>query len=379
MGFSISGFLGGFASAGAEDIREKERRAYEEQKAAMEEARMVNRQVSADRRRRQEEIDTLAGELEALGYESDTVAEIMRKGKGAATLYTNVGMKAWEKGLDPNTLVRLKPGSIGSQALAESISETASTAAEPKALSEDVSVVDRTPTDVQTDAALTIDRAGVRELFQPPEPVSASFGAEFARLAQVVARNPDSPEAEKAQQQTEALMGQYKSYLAAEDKEDQDNPTFNLGTLEATRTAAMRTELGAFGFKTDLEGNITNSIEGEAFKMPVAELRAAQYLEGTYGSINDPNITNAIGSMRTGATQRLNQYINTTLGQYSQDPANPPSRLKFVPSVDEVIAKSEAGAYNVGDVLQVNVNNQAYNMVYTGIPDEQGFPFYWPR
>lgn len=388
MGFSLSGFIGGFASAGSRDIRLKEQRAYEERQRELEESLRVNREVEAERRERKRELEELTGELEAYGYAPETVAEIVRRGKGAAKLYSVAGMEAWKKGLDPNTLVSIKAGEIGSRALAESISESAATAATPARVTTGVSAVgampvaapETGPIDVQTAAAFTPDREAMRSLFAEPPPVSASYGAEFARLSQVMARKPNSDEAKAAKQQFDTLMVDYKQYLDAskEDEAEEKPPTFNLGTLESTRTAALRTELNAFGFKTDLEGNIMNAIEGEEYKQPIAELRAAQYLDNTYRDIEDPNMKNAVSSIRLGASQRLNSYVNSMRNQYANNPENPPSRFKIENNVDSVISKAENGAYNIGDVIQINEDGRVYTVVYTGVPDVTGLPFYMP-
>lgn len=387
MGFSLSGFIGGFASAGSRDIRLKEQRAYEARQQELEESLRVNREVEAERRARKREIEELTGELEAYGYYPETAAEIVRRGKGAAKLYSTVGMEAWKKGLDPNTLVTIKAGEIGSRALAESIAETASTAATPARVTTGVAAAgampveapETIPVDTQTEAAFAPDREAMRNLFIEPPPVSASYGAEFARLSQIMARKPDSQEAKAAKQQFDTLMVDYQQFLdASKEDEAEKPPTFNLGTLESTRTAALRTELNAFGFKTDLEGNIMNAIEGEEYKQPIAELRAAQYLDSTYRDIQDPNMNNAVSAIRAGAAQRLNSYINNTRNQYANNPQNPPSRFKIENSVESVVSKAEDGAYSIGDVIQINEDGRVYTVVYTGVADAGGLPFYMP-
>ena len=114
----------------------------------------------------------------------------------------------------------------------------------------------------------------------------------------------------------------------------------------------------AFDIGMDMEGNIRTKMEGKEAQVEVARLKTADYLEGTYGSTEDPILDDGITTLRSQAKANLKSYM---------DSAQTVTNL----SSEEDL---RTGKFNIGEVVSIpNLGRFVYTQV---INPATGKPFY---
>lgn len=367
MAFNFGAFLGGFSEAVTENVKAQEKRAYE--KELIEEERQYERE-EYDRRQRAarasaaasaraaeaKEAEERIGSLISLGYSPDAAAEIARGGKYSVQRALTIGEKAWEKGMDVGTLYRVRP----------SVDNVEETVASVKSQIPEMGEISAS---VEEKQQYGWNREVYATLFGKPEPVENSYGAAISVISQKILREKDPAKKAQLEQERETLISDYTEFSAAGREPDKAKPVFDFGTLPSNINEALKNARNRYGFKTDIEGNIIDMTEGNEHKSYIAELSAAQSLDSTYGSMNDPAMNARIADMRDQANRDLLEYGR----RIAADTTSP--RLRPLESSTAVANAISSGQLKIGDVVTYTDKNGAMRIaVYTGIPGATGLP-----
>ena len=110
----------------------------------------------------------------------------------------------------------------------------------------------------------------------------------------------------------------------------------------------------------DMEGKIIGKIEGKEAQAEVARLRAADYLEGTYGSLEDAVMDDGITTLRSQAAANLKIYIDSI----------EPAKVTALNSQEDLKTKM----FSIGEVVSIpNLGKFVYTQVVNPVT---GLPFY---
>ena len=372
MAFNLGGFISGFSSKLTERIEDEEARL---QKRLEEERQLAMRQRAARAASREKEkayVEETTGMLSMLGYNDEIIGEIMKKGKGATKFAISTGEKALGK-MDVNALWTL-PSVSGNMDVDDQkiIDET---------LTGEERVMQTPLTTGTTEAPKTRGGFGLNQelfsqLYTPPNEYETTFSARLAKISQQKVRTSNPDKLKSLELEENQLLADLKRMKDNEREETGTNtPSFTYGTIASATNAARKSKLNSVGFKTDLEGNIVGDLEGREGAYYAAELDTANYLNGTYGELQDQTMAANIKTIRDDARRGLLQYGRNQVALATD--AKQTSYLK--PTVDKDAFKTnlESGQYKVGDVIQVTTAQGGTRLViYTGVPDpETGLPF----
>ena len=378
MAFNLGGFIGGFSSKLTERIEDEEDRL---QKRLEEERQLAMRQRAARSASREKEkayVEETTGMLSMLGYNDEIIGEIMKKGKGATKFAISTGEKALGK-MDVNALWTL-PSVSGNMDVDDQkiIDETLTGEERSKTTSVSTGVTTGfvEPEPKKVGGGFGLNQEMFSQLYTPPNEYEATFSARLAKISQQKVRTSNPDKLKALELEENQLLADLKRMKDNEREETGTNtPSFTYGTIASATNAARKSKLNSVGFKTDLEGNIVGELEGREGAYYSAELDTANYLNGTYGELQDPTMAANIKTIRDDARRGLLQYGRTQVSMAAD--AKQTSYLKPTVDKDEFKANLESGTYKVGDVIQVTTAQGGTRLViYTGVPDpETGLPF----
>ena len=379
MAFNFGAFVGGFSEQLVKDLEAEEERKFEMEKIAETEA--MRQRAAASSRRRSEQLAT-EQMMNALSmfYSPDNAARIALGGQAVADQYLSWGATAAENGKDPNALVQFSGGSndVTDQQTLDDMAVLAAPRAPEAEITTSADALE--PTQTIGVGAFTPNVTALGALFAEPEPTANSLGELFTqnlvKRINLAIENPNSPELETLMAREEEILAASESWSATQRDSNGETRFFDNTQLETITNSLLRQAYTRNGFRTDLEGQILDSLEGNEHRQYLAEMQAAQALEEDYSTrYNDPTLTNKVSRMIREATDGFIEYGNSI--RY----ATSSQRLKD--SVDPVTfnTRLNEGRYRVGDVIPVqSADGMTRFVVYTGFPmptntDAEGRPY----
>ena len=300
------------------------------------EARAVRLRKQAEREAEKKATEEAIGALTFMGFAPETASYIASQGKTAVSLASDAGQRAMQRGLDINTIYNLPEINTSSD-----VNETIDGA------------------DPRDTVFGGFDRKAYQKLYQEPDEISNSFGSRLAVLSQKQLQTNDPDKIAEYERQKKSLLKDLKAMKEAESiKDGEKSPSFTLGTVQSNVNSAFKMQLSLFDLGMDMEGKIIGKIEGKEAQAEVARLRAAQYLEGTYGSLEDAVMTDGITTLRAQAQANLKSYVDS-----AQTVTNLNSQEDL-----------RTGKFNIGEVVSIpNLGRLVYTQI---VNPATGIPFY---
>ena len=372
MGFNFGAFAGGFAKQLVADFEAEEERQFEMEKMAETEA-MKQRLASSSRRRaEQEATEKMIGALSLFYDDPEVAAEIASRGSTAASYALDMAKEALKNEVDPNTLWRLPTvnGNLEDPETQKAINETISAAAPKATVTTGVTDADVEPAPTITPtSSFGMNKEVFNRMFGKPDKYANSYGAAISVISQKMSDETDPAKLKELERKRQQLIQHYAEVNAATRDPKEPKPVFDYGTITSNLNEALKNANNRYGFETDIEGNITNLMEGDEYKAYTAELYAANMLEATYGELNDPAMNNRINAMRSQAERNLQDYGRSIIAEGTS------KRLKPEASSSDVAAGLKAGKYKFGDTITyVDSSGIKRYAIYTGLPNEMGLP-----
>ena len=341
MAFNLLAFAGGLGEAAYADARRKEEKAWAIEQFDMQEKADDRRAAAAEARATRKQSQELAGQLASYGLNKDEISGILDQGIGFAQGAVTVGSSYAASGKSFRNAI-VKPGDVLSTKTMPS-----GTAQAP---------------DQVADSWSFIPLPSVAE--------SKGFEKDIADL-NIALLSASAKDAPAIQARLNSTLSAYTRYKKAGDTSDPTaTPAFNNGTVYAAAAAARKPFYAAMGFNLDLEGKVEGGFSGREGEQLVAELNTAEYLEQTYGGLNDPTMNANIQSIRDLTNRTLKQYTYATALNLTS------TRRIEAKNASEANDKAKKGEYKVGDVIVFNINGEVKALTYTGIPDAKGSPFF---
>ena len=340
MGFSLQGFGAGFASKLTDRLDEDRQR----QEKLQDEARSIaTRQRLAKQAKRDEEkriAEETIGMLTMLGYSEKNATDIAGRGRAASEFAIQTGQQALQKGKDINTILSLPTINTDSDA------------------AEIVGIGELSDTDTVFGG---FDRAAYQSLYEKPDEKSNSFGSALARISQDQLATDDPAKIQELENDKQKILKDLRAMKEAENiKDGEKGPSFTLGTVQSNVSSAFKMQLSLFDLGMDMEGRIIGEMEGKEAQAEVARLRAADYLEGTYGSLEDAVMDDGITTLRSQAAANLKIYIDSI----------EPAKVTALNSQEDLKTKM----FSIGEVVSIpNLGKFVYTQVVNPVT---GLPFY---
>ena len=340
MGFSLQGFGAGFASKLTDRLDEDRQR----QEKLQDEARSIaTRQRLAKQAKRDEEkriAEETIGMLTMLGYSEKNATDIAGRGRAASQFAIQTGQQALQKGKDINTILSLPTINTDSDA------------------AEIVGIGELSDTDTVFGG---FDRAAYQSLYEKPDEKSNSFGSALARISQDQLATDDPAKIQELENDKQKILKDLRAMKETENiKDGEKGPSFTLGTVQSNVSSAFKMQLSLFDLGMDMEGRIIGEMEGKEAQAEVARLRAADYLEGTYGSLEDAVMDDGITTLRSQAAANLKIYIDSI----------EPAKVTALNSQEDLKTKM----FSIGEVVSIpNLGKFVYTQVVNPVT---GLPFY---
>ena len=372
MGFNFGAFVGGFSQQLVADLEAEEERQFEMEKMAQTEA--MRQRAASSSRRRSEQLATeqIMGAL-SMFYGPDVAAEIAARGETAAEFALDAGQRAMQRGVDPNTLWRIttNTGDLSDPNEQTAMNETLAVAQAPEA---DITAGGTGPEATISTGGIGMNREVFAQIYGEPDEMANTYQIAVTRISQELLRTTDEAERARLEAERQALLRDFSELKAAERGPQEETPFFNYGTLPANVNEALKNARNRYNIETDLEGNIINMTEGNEHRSYIAELYAAQILEGTYGDVNDPAMNNRISDIRGQATRDLMAYGSRIVREGDS------ARLRVENSQQAFSDNLANNQYRIGDVITyTDANGLQRYAIYTGIPNPDGLPIVMGR
>ena len=362
MGINFTALLGGAAKGISTKLYEDDRKAEKEADrayTASEETRLYNR----DKRDRENLVNKeLAGLLTSLNYDPRSVTKIMSGGNLSAKYWADLGKKAVEKNIDPNSLLNVSSTTdIPNKAAeknAQEIVDIQTKFGVPKDIGGITASAEAKTGSVTLAEGFTVNAEAISNLFAPQDEFETTYGAALAVLSQRIAQNPNDPQmSEWRQQQTELLDAVGKHEEAKREKGEKGD-AFGIGTISSNVNEIRAGAVRPLGMTIGLKGQIEGINDGNRHLAYVADISVAEQMIKRNTKIQSETMTYAAEGVRNAAIENLTDYA---LNLYSSDK----SAVKIAATNEEFAKNMESGVYKRGDI--VNVGNKI--MVYTGIVD----------
>jgi len=326
MGFSLGAFLGGAAGAGSRGI-EKRRDTLQREKETAEarqwqiatEARAAARARKAARASKKKDTEEMAGLLKSLNFNDANIATALSQGKSAVALYAeaaknNFGKEGFD---DPNVLFEIAGANATPQ---EVLSTLPKDGVSPKP-AEAPSLT--ATSELSTPTVPNNRQAYLGAAFGSPPPKLNSLNALHTNILQdmMATKNPNKLAALQMKEQN--VLNAIKKAAEASDTSDpsSDERTITVPNYLDMVKVRNRQALNKAKIQTDLDGVITQSIDGLEGIVAIAQAEGAQEMLNINATLptSDPLIT-----------EPTKQYISVQKEDLSQF-ARKVSRVATVP------------------------------------------------
>ncbi len=352
MGFNLGAFVGGMSRQIVSDIEADE--AYDQQLGLFKEKQDIlsSNEIEKERKLKDLELQNKIKSLRFAGYDDARASQIAMSGDYAVERSLAVAEKVSAVGGDVNTYYKLSDNSPENMdALEDEITNTAGTAKK-----------------VSTGVA-GFDPEMMADLYEKPKEVDGSYGAAIARVSQEQASlDPSSKEWASLEEKRQMYLKDLSELKQAElQKDGTVTPSFDVNTIEPVVSNIQRRKMSKLKIEVDFKTGLEKRLGGDEGRYGVALLQTVNELEGTYGNLNDPLMTDKIAYKKQEAYEELRQYALYQSNSKAKNP-NAQSSVKIASSATEFSENIEKGEYQAGDVVQyTDANGNLQIFVYTGI------------
>ena len=366
MGFNLGAFLGGAASAGSRGI-EKRRDALQRQKETAEarqwqiatEGRADSRARKAKRAADKKSLEEQIGTMVALGLPATEARAVAKNGKGAIKVAIGDLTYGRENGVNAASYY-----TMGQKGLLQGDASTAIKTATP--------------------ARLTVDSEGIRSMYGA---VSDDYSSHNEQIRAITNKQlnltPDSDAFKQLQTQREALYTDLAAIAGANDGEDAR--LFTTSSVVTNVASARAAALANYDVSMNIETSVRTGIEGKGVQINIADLDAANFLDGTAGKVGDPFMNNSIVTLRTQAESKLQSIafakisadpdnVDETVKEFSQPPSEADKRNLAEGQIIKIPATDDNGQPRPGvfkrfmwtGIPNPNLNGQPYVYLFEG-------------
>jgi len=366
MGFNLMSFLGGAARAGTRSIEQrKAQRAKEKETAearqwqiateARADARARKARRSSDRKALEEQIGTMV----ALGMDPEAARAVAKNGKGAMKVAIGDLEYGRENGINAASYY-----TMGQKGLLQGDPSKAIKAAEP--------------------AGLSIDSEGILNMYGPVDQEYTSHNEQIRAITNKQLKlSPNSDDFKQLQTQREALYTDLAEIAGAND--GKDARLFTTSSVVTNVASARAAALANYDVSMNIETSVRTGIEGKGVQINIADLDAANFLDGTAGKVGDPFMNNSIVTLRTQAESRLQSIafakisadsdnVNETVKEFSQPPSEADKRNLAEGQIIKIPATDDNGQPRPGvfkrfmwtGIPNPNLNGQHYVYLFEG-------------
>ena len=369
MGFSLSSFLGGAAGAGSRGI-EKRKDTLQREKETAEarqwqiatESRADSRAKKAARATATREAEEQIGTLIALGLPATEARAVAKNGKGAIKVAIGDLQYGRENGVNAAQYY-----TMGSKGLLDSDPSTAIKTATP--------------------AGLSVDSEGIRNMYGPVDEEYTSHNEQIRAITnKQIKLTPDSDAFKKLQTQREALYTDLAAIAGAKDTSDgEDARLFTTSSVVTNVASARAASLANYDVSMNIETSVRTNIDGKGVQINIADLDAANFLDGTAGKVGDSFMNNSIVTLRTQAQSKLQSIafakisadpdnVNETVKEFSQPPSEVDKRNLAEGQIIKIPATDENGQPKPGvfkrfmwtGIPNPNLDGQPYVYLFEG-------------
>jgi len=352
MGFNLGAFVGGMSRQIVSDIEADE--AYDQQLGLFKEKQDIlsSNEIEKERKLKDLELQNKIKSLKFAGYDDARASQIAMSGDYAVERSLVIAEKVGPMGGDVNTLFKIADNSPENM----------------DALEDEVTGIAGTTKKVST-GVLGFDNEALAEFYEEPKEVDGSYGAAIARVSQEQADlDPSSKEWASLEEKRKLYLKDLSELKQAELKKDGTvTPSFDVNTIEPVVSNIQRRKMSKLKIEVDFKTGLEKRLGGDEGRYGVALLQTVNELEGTYGNLNDPLMTDKIAYKKQEAYEELRQYALYQSNSKAKNP-NAQSSVKIASSATEFSENIEKGEYQAGDVVQyTDANGQLQLFVYTGI------------
>ena len=352
MGFNLGAFVGGMSRQIVSDIEADE--AYDQQLGLFKEKQDIlsSNEIEKERKLKDLELQNKIKSLKFAGYDDARASQIAMSGDYAVERSLAVAEKVSQVGGDVNTYYKLADNSPENM----------------DALESEIAGVTGTAKKVFTGVA-GFDPEMMADLYEKPKEVDGSYGAAIARVSQEQASlDPSSKEWASLEEKRQQYLKDLTDFKQAELRKDGTiTPTFDVNTIEPVINSVQRRNMSKLKIEVDFKTGLEKRLGGDEGRYGVALLQTVNELQGSYGNLNDPLMTDKIAYKKQEAYEELRQYALYQSNSYAKNP-DAQSSIKIASSATEFSENIEKGEYRAGDVVQyTDANGNLQIFVYTGI------------
>ena len=355
MGFNLGAFLGGAARGGSQVLDERRAQA-DRDKVTKEErqwqlatenranARAKKARRASDAKALEEQIGTMV----ALGMPADAARAVAKNGVGAMKVAIGDLKYGRENGVNAASYY-----TMGQKGLLQGDPSTAIKAAEP--------------------AGLAIDSEGIRSMYGAVDEDYTSHNEQIRAITnKQLNLTPDSDAFKQLQTQREALYTDLAAIAGAKDTSDgEDARLFTTSSVVTNVASARAAALANYDVSMNIETSVRTNIDGKGVQINIADLDAANFLDGTAGKVGDPFMNHSIVTLRTQAQNKLQSIafakisadpdnVNKTVTEFSQSPSATDERNLVEGQIIKIPATDDNGQPKPGVFKR---------FMWTGIPN----------
>jgi hypothetical protein len=387
MGFSLSGFVGGFSQGLTREIEEEEARTQRLEEIAREEASRLRIAREGEKRKKDAILDEATGMMKALGFTDENIQTALSQGIGATNLYidaakSNYGSKDY---FDPNVMFDVADDTDTPETVAGDIQKTN----DNLQIADVASITETSLTQEPTDKSRRADY--LRAAFGKPTKEYASLDAYHASIIQQIMSSSDPAKIEMLEAKEKKVLAKIREKQEKNETDGKiDDNWMSAENVIKNFGNTFKTNLTSFKIQYDSASDeILGVTDGKSGQIEIARLRAANDLDVLNNSVAIPDvklsatIANEISKAKIG----LSTYARRVASGYSQvksgevDENSLTANTRFDISRFKGIANTpeelNAITFGFSDVVQY----QDELLIYVGsnVPIEkvtEQFPFY---
>ena len=314
MGFNLGAFLGGAASGGSQVLDERRAEAErarvtkeERQWQIATEARAAARARKATRASKKNDTEEMAGLLKSLGFNDANITTALSQGKSAVALYAEAAKNFGKEGFnDPNALFEVAGANATPQEVLSTLPENGVTPIPAEAPSL-TATSELSASTVPNNRQVYLGAA-----FGSPPPKLNSLNALHTNILQdmMATKNPNKLAALQIKEQN--VLKAIKKAAEASDTSDpsSDERTITVPNYLDMVKVRNRQALNKAKIQTDLDGVITQSIDGLEGIVAIAQAEGAQEMLNINATLptSDPLITEPTKQYVSVQKEDLSQF-----------------------------------------------------------------------
>lgn len=387
MGFSLSGFVGGFSQGLTREIEEEEARTQRLEEIAREEASRLRIAREGEKRKRDAILDEATGMMKALGFTDENIQTALSQGIGAANLYidaakSNYGSKDY---FDPNVMFDVADDKDTPETVAGDIQKTN----DNLKIADVANITETSLTQEPTDKSRRADY--LRAAFGKPPKEYASLDAYHASIVQEIMSSSDPAKIEMLEAKEKKVLAKIREKQEGNEKDNEiDDNWMSAENVVLNFDRSFKSNLRSFDMKYDSASDeILGVTDGKSGQIEIARLRAANDLQVINNSVEIPDvklsatIANEISkakiNLSTYARRVASGYSQVKSGQVDQNSLTANTRFEISRFKGTVNTPEELNALTFGFSDVVQYQNELLIYVGSDSPLEgvtEQFPFY---